>query len=185
MNLYQYFNYDVPFERMIFLPLILCITLFCLLFLYLYKYKNISIYSSVFLSIYTVFVFWILFFPVVTSWNSEYNFREEIEFMFLYWNLLFRIDNFPFYSFLHLFLFIPFGYYLKKKHSLKKTICISLIIVFGVENVQIIINYLCQYVQYTYDLCDIQFHLISFLLGILISYIPFHAIYERIKQDDF
>lgn len=169
---FEFNNYDAALENMIMFPTTLFIILIALITIYLVKLKKLSYFYSFLIGIYIAYLICTLFFPIVTYWGDGYNFINETGTMILAWHPYARILNHPVYSTFHLLMFIPLGYLIRKNKSLKVTIFIVIAIAFGIENLQIIINFLCHYVQYTYDLCDILFHLISFSIGIGISYLP-------------
>lgn len=58
---------------------------------------------------------------------------------------------------------------------------ISIAVIFGIENVQLLINFLSYYIQYVYDFGDIIIHLCSTTIGILIYY-PIHYLYPYIQK---
>ena len=82
---------------------------------------------------------------------------------------------------LNIIMTIPFGFILRKEFPLKNTILISVAIIFGIENLQLLINFLTLYVQYVYDFGDIIIHLISICIGILIYY-PIHCLYPKVQS---
>lgn len=136
------------------------------MFIVFFQLKKYNILSSIVISLYISFLIEILFFPIVTDWGEAYKFSEDIRFMFPFYDPYHRIMFQPIYSICHLLMFIPLGFILRHETNLLKSFLIGIAIVYGIENIQIYINYIFGYVQYTYDICDILYHIISIFIGI-------------------
>ena len=78
-----------------------------------------------------------LFFPVVIDPGDNYNFTKDIRNMITFYNPYYRLLYQTEYSVCHLIMFIPLGYLIRYETGLIKSIFISLLIVFGIENLQI------------------------------------------------
>ena len=120
-----------------------------------------------------LYCFVCLFFPVVIDPGDNYNFTKDIRNMITFYNPYYRLLYQTEYSVCHLIMFIPLGYLIRYETGLIKSIFISLLIVFGIENLQIYINFFCGYVQYTYCIADILFHSISAMTGICTNQLPY------------
>lgn len=161
--------YDNNDPSLIVFPFVLFIV-GSLFFIFIFNKKQSLLYSVIF-GIYLSLLICILFFPVVTNYGDNYNFSEDIKHMITFYNPYYRFIHQPRYSICHLIMFIPLGYLIKEETSLIKSILVCCLIIFSIENIQIYINYFTKYVQYTYCIADIFFHIISSLIGITINYI--------------
>lgn len=137
-----------------------------------FRDKKYSIVWSFAATTYVSLLFCVLFFPVVIDPGDNYNFTKDIRNMITFYNPYYRLLYQTEYSVCHLIMFIPLGYLIRYETGLIKSIFISLLIVFGIENLQIYINFFCGYVQYTYCIADILFHSISAMTGICTNQLP-------------
>jgi hypothetical protein len=170
INIYNEYGNIIIFPNLLFLILTVIIGVCA------YKMKKYSSVGSLLLGLYLSFIICTLFFPIVIDWGDAYNFRDDFQFMIVRYRPIDRILSNPLYSFYHLIMFIPLGYIMKKEMTLKKTIFWYIILVLGLENIQLLINLTCHYVQYTYDTCDMTFHFTSLIVGMLFSYIPINKL---------
>lgn len=162
-------------------PIPLFIVIAIIIFSFLYFFKNYSLLYSGFVGIYISFVISVLFFPFVLNPGENYHFGEELRWAVDFYHPILKLELLPEYTLFHFVLFIPFGFTLRKEFPLKNTILISVAIIFGIENLQLLINFLTLYVQYVYDFGDIIIHLISICIGILIYY-PIHCLYPKVQS---
>lgn len=89
--------------------------------------------------------------------------------------LILNISSDPILVLQHIIIMIPLGILINelctKKHNLIKQMLIGFICMIGIECIQIMINYMTHFKQYTFSLSEIIVHFIGLLLGILIWYI--------------
>lgn len=173
--------YDYSGNNIIEFPYILFIVSAILLTIIFYKYKKFSIIYSSICALYISSLFCVLFFPVVTNPGNHYHFSEDIKYMVTFYNPYYRFLHQTKYSICHLLMFIPLGYLIRYETTLFKSIFIVILIVFGIENLQIYINYFSGYVQYTYCTADIFFHLVSAITGIIL-YKPINFIRYKLNN---
>lgn len=160
-------------------PLFILISI--VIFCFMYFFKKRSLFYALCVGLYISFVICMLFFPFVLDPGGVYHFGEELRWAVDFYLPSSKLRRLPEYTLFHFALFIPFGFILKKEFSFKKTIMISIVVIFGIENIQLLINFLSYYVQYAYDFGDIIIHLCSTTIGILIYY-PVHYLYPHIQK---
>lgn len=160
-------------------PLFILISI--VIFCFMYFFKKRSLFYALCVGLYISFVICILFFPFVTNPGEYYRFGEELRWAVDFYPPSLKFKLLPEYTLFHLALFIPFGFILRNEFSLKKTILISIAVIFGIENIQLLINFLSYYVQYAYDFGDIIIHHMSISIGIVLYY-PVHYLYPHIYK---
>ena len=155
-DLLKFYAYSV--NNIIVFPYRLFVIGVILLTVIFFRDKKYSIVWSFAATTYVSLLFCVLFFLVVIDPGDNYNFTKDIRNMITFYNPYYRLLYQTEYSVCHLIMFIPLGYLIRYETGLIKSIFISLLIVFGIENLQIYINFFCGYVQYTYCIADILFH---------------------------
>ncbi|MEG0452870.1 MAG: VanZ family protein [Coprobacillus sp.] len=169
MDDFIYYEGGVEFVNTYRFPYIGFVVISMILIYYFYR-KNKQVYKLGFITfvvIYIVFVICVLFFPVVTYAGENYNFRFDLRLMILFTSPLYRLEIQTAWAIVHYLMFVPLGYIVNIKWNRDNAIWYGSMFIAGIEIVQVLICFLTQYLQYSFDFGDVAMHLTGFIFGVL------------------
>lgn len=179
-NLQQYLQYST--EAIIF-PQYLFIIILIIIGLFLYLYKKKSFLQSFLIGTYISFLICTLFFPIAINVDTSY-FQEDLSFLVRSTSLLGILSHFQHQSLFcifHLIAFLPLGYILTQAIGYQRSFYLGVAIILSVEVIQVLIDFITQYLQFTFSIEEIILHLLGFCIGMLI-YKPVNTLSLHFKN---